>query len=340
MNRRWRTLRLCIVFLFMPAPAFAHHSGAIYDTSQMLTIEGTVTRVAWANPHVYIHLEQVAETGEVIEWAVELSPPAAMRRIGWTSATLRPGDAVTIVGSPTRRTTNRGILPDTIQAAGLTLLQAETVLPRLSSVSTPPAVRASGLAGTWETLANVDLYVFFYTARMQLTEAGLAARAAFDEATMSPALECIPYSSPLLMIDPDFKQITVEEDVITIQGGFAPAERIIHMNVATHDGAEPSLQGHSIGAWEGDTLVIDTAGFAPHRSGNGYLGTSSGAQKHLVERLTLVEGGTRLSYAFEMTDPEYLSEAVTGAAEWAYRPDLEFVREPCDLGNAREFINE
>jgi hypothetical protein len=339
MNRKKPALWF-LACMSMPLLAFGHHSGAIYDMQQTVTIDGVVTRYAWANPHVYIHLEQTTATGEVIEWAVEGYPPAAMRRIGWTDATLRPGDRITVVGSPTRRTTNRGLHPDTIEVAGTILFQAETVLPQLSSVSSQPAVGASSLAGTWETLASVDLYLFFYTAKLPLTAAGTAERAAFDEATMSPALECIPYSSPLLMIDPDYKQIVVEAEAITIKGGFAPAERTIHMNVTTHAGAEPSLQGHSLGTWEGNTLVIDTASFAPHRSGNGYLGASSGPQKRLVERLALTDGGRKLSYAFELTDPEFLAETVTGSAEWAYRPDLDFVREPCDLGNAQEFRRE
>jgi hypothetical protein len=142
------------------------------------------------------------------------------------------------------------------------------------------------------------------------------------------------------MIDPDFKQIVVDEDVITIRGGFAPAERTIHMDAATHDGATRTVQGHSIGRWEGETLVIDTTHFSDHRIGNGYRGIASGARKHLVERLTLLEGGTRLTYEFELMDPEFLAEPVTGGVEWAYRADLEFVREPCELDNARQFTNE
>jgi hypothetical protein len=146
------------------------------------------------------------------------------------------------------------------------------------------------------------------------------------------------------MIDPDFKQITTDGDVITIRGGFAPADRTIHMNTASHDGTPASdrttLQGHSIGLWEGDTLVIDTTDFSAHRIGNGYRGLPSGAQKHLVERLTLHEDGKRLNYAFELTDSEFLAETVTGEIEWGYRPDLEFVREPCELDNARQFSQD
>jgi hypothetical protein len=189
-------------------------------------------------------------------------------------------------------------------------------------------------------LAKVDLYELFYSLDMQLTDAGAAARDTYDEPTMSPALDCIPYSAPLLMIDPDFKQMVVADDVITVRGGFAPAERTIHMDVATHEGATRSIQGHSIGRWEGETLVVDTTHFADHRIGNGYRGVASGSRKHLVERLTLLEGGTRLTYEFELTDPEFLAEPVTGTVEWAYRPDLAFVRDPCELDNARQFTNE
>ena len=340
MTHSRRSARPAVLLFCMATQAFAHHSAAIYDTGQTVSIEGVVRGMQWANPHVYINMEQTTESGAKVAWAVEALPPAAMRRLGWTEQTLKPGDTLKVSGNPTRRTRNRGIYPATIEVGGVTLFQSATNIQRLASATIEPAVAATSLEGTWETLANVDLYVFFYRSAMQLTEAGQRARDSYDEATMLPARECMPYSSPLLMIDPDFKQITIGTDTITINGGFAPAERTIHLNLSSHDGAAASLQGHSIGHWEGTTLVIDTRHFAEHRIGNGYRGIASGAQKHLVERLTLQDNGTRLSYSFELNDPEYLAGPVTGSAEWAYRPDLEFVREPCDLSNAQEFRND
>lgn len=324
----------------LAAPVFAHHSSAVYDMGSSVTIEGIVNKYAWANPHVYIHLEQTTAEGETIMWAVEGLPPAAMRRLGWTEQTLQASDRVTVTGKPTRRTRNRGIFPDTIQVGDRMLFQRDTNLERLSTTEAPQTSTADSLAGTWETLANVDLYLQFYTSALSLTPAGATARDSYDEATMLPSLNCIPYSSPLLMIDPDFKRIVVTEEVIRISGGFAPAERTIHMELTTHEGAQPSLQGHSIGHWDGDTLVIDTRHFAEHRIGNGYRGVRSGAQKHLVERLRLQDGGKRLLYSFELEDPEFLAEPVTGSTEWAYRADIDFVREPCALENAQEFRNE
>ena len=338
MKRESRSVYFFMLMMCVPALAQAHHSGAIYDMKQTVTVEGTVTRYDWANPHVYVHIEQVTDAGEVVAWAVEFNPPAQMRRIGWTEATLQPGDAVTVTGRPTRRTHNRGIFPASIEAAGQVLYQPE-MMQQLSRANALPEVGASSLEGTWETLTSWKLIGLFYSGA-EVTEAGSEARASYDETEMLPAWDCIPYTAPMLMFDADFKQIIVEEDVVTIRGGFAPADRTVYMNVDTHDGAVPSLQGHSIGHWEGATLVIDTASFAPSRTGNGYRGTASGLQKHLIERLTLVDGGKKLSYSFELTDPEFLAQTATGTSEWVYRPDLEFVREPCELDNARGGRNE
>ena len=105
------------------------------------------------------------------------------------------------------------------------------------------------------------------------------------------------------MIDPDFKQVLIREDEVRIQGGYAIADRIVHMDRTTHEGATPTIQGDSIGRWDGETLVVETIRFAPHRTGNGYRGVPSGSQKRLVERLTLQEEGKKLTYEFELSDP-------------------------------------
>lgn len=64
----------------------------------------------------------------------------------------------------------------------------------------------------------------------------------------------------------------------------------------------------------------------------------SGVCKHLVEGLTLSDDGKRIEYEFELEDPEYLTEAVTGTTTWDYRPDLEPHRVECDPVNARRFL--
>jgi len=63
----------------------------------------------------------------------------------------------------------------------------------------------------------------------------------------------------------------------------------------------------------------------------------SGTRKHLIERLQPAEDGKSLTYSFELTDPEYLTRAVTGKAEWVFRPDLSYAGETCNPANARRF---
>jgi uncharacterized protein DUF6152 len=318
--------------------AHAHHSGAMYDQGKRITIEGTVARYEWANPHVYIYVAQTADNGRVIEWEVETFPPAVMRRHGWSPDTLRVGDAISVTGMPARNADDAGIYPMLIQRAGGTLYEVMAGTQRLSTASSTDAAAANGLDGTWETLLAMNVVMRFAQSDLPLTEAGAAALAGFDDRTMNPGIDCIPNAPPLFMIDPDIKRISTGNSVISI-GGYLE-ERTIHMDVTTHAGASPSVQGHSIGRWEGSTLVIDTTHFADHRTGNGYAGVPSGSMKHLVERLTIDEGGTSLTYAFELSDSEFLAAPVAGRVQWSHRPDLDFVREACDLENARRFIGD
>jgi hypothetical protein len=102
------------------------------------------------------------------------------------------------------------------------------------------------------------------------------------------------------------------------------------------DGAHPgdgerTLQGHSIGWWEGETLVVDTVDFADHRSpyGSG-TGIPSGAEKHVVERYRLSDDGTHALVDIVLEDPEYLAEPVTAQFVWRYSPHFEMLQLGCD----------
>jgi hypothetical protein len=87
------------------------------------------------------------------------------------------------------------------------------------------------------------------------------------------------------------------DERLTIAFDWMGASRTVLLVVAEHPRVTPSLQGSSIGRWDGDTLVIDTIGFTPHDEGAGF-GVPGGEAKHLVERLTLTSDRSRLAYAF------------------------------------------
>ena len=90
----------------------------------------------------------------------------------------------------------------------------------------------------------------------------------FDEKT-APTSNCIPSAAPSSLITPEIIRIAVGDGVIHIETELEGSRRTVHMNERSHENARPSIQGHSIGRWDGQTLVVDTTHFAYHGSGNG-----------------------------------------------------------------------
>lgn len=320
--------------------ASAHHSMERFDTKQEVTINGVITRYEWANPHVYIFVEETKPSGEKVEWEIEGGPPAMMRRDGWSRETLQAGQQVSAVGNPGKNQYSNSIYLTTMKRADETLFSEDTFMGAMIAVDEAQTAKADGLDGVWTTLLKVDAVVQFYPDSLETnaTEKGLAAIEAFDETTMHPGLNCIPFTAPTMMISPDVKRIQTSGEKILIGGEFDGVERTVHMDVDSHEGVGRSIQGHSIGRWEDGVLVIETAKFADHGVGIGF-GVPSGAQKTLIERISLNEDRTGLTYAFELSDPEYIKEPMSGEIAWAYTPNTTFAPLPCNLENARRFID-
>ena len=86
---------------FAPA-ATAHHSTAEFDYTKQATIKGIVKEVQWTNPHSYIQLMADGESGEKIQWSVEIGSPSLNVNMGWRKNSVKPGDVVTMNLSPAR----------------------------------------------------------------------------------------------------------------------------------------------------------------------------------------------------------------------------------------------
>jgi hypothetical protein len=115
--------------------------------------------------------------------------------------------------------------------------------------------------------------------------------------------------------------------------------RVVHLDGRAHpENGERTLNGHSIGRWEGDTLVVDTTLFADHREGLAF-GIPSGAGKHVTERFSLSADRRHLDYAAVLEDPEHLAAPVSFAAQWEHRPELAPTGLACDLDVAQRFLS-
>lgn len=96
-------LLVATALIGMAAPALAHHSyGATYDTSREIKLEGTLVQFIYRNPHTFVHVQAPDESGVSQRWAIEWSGTSQLANNGITRDTLHVGDAVVIVGRPSR----------------------------------------------------------------------------------------------------------------------------------------------------------------------------------------------------------------------------------------------
>ncbi len=116
-HQHWFVSCTVAAVLFASAnTAYTHHSlAAEFDVDKMLEISGTITAMAWTNPHAWLHVDVQGADGNVENWAVEFASPNSLYRRGWSKADLPTGASVTIVGYAPRDNSN------TISATEVTL---------------------------------------------------------------------------------------------------------------------------------------------------------------------------------------------------------------------------
>ena len=165
------------------------------------------------------------------------------------------------------------------------------------------------------------------------TEAGAAAAKAFRmwSPEDNPRLACKPTS---IVFDWTFdwpinrinQTTSGGEKVVDIDYGLYSFSRRIHMGADRHPAdLKPSNTGHSIGHWDGDTLVVDTVGFAP-----GVLSppTRNSDKLHVVERFTLDKDNAAVKRTYTVEDPVYLAAPYSGSDN-VLVSDVPFERHPC-----------
>jgi hypothetical protein len=79
--------------------ARAHHSfAAEYDANKPVTLTGSVTKMAWINPHSWVYIDVKTPAGNTENWAVEAGPPGTLIRAGFTKESLTPGTVIVVNG--------------------------------------------------------------------------------------------------------------------------------------------------------------------------------------------------------------------------------------------------
>ena len=104
MNARAAVFAALTAIAAVGGPVFAHHSVSMFEMEKDVTYKGVVTEYKWINPHVHITIDikpgQGVDPSTVGTWDIEGGSTNIMGRQGWTRATFKVGDTMTLVGHP------------------------------------------------------------------------------------------------------------------------------------------------------------------------------------------------------------------------------------------------
>lgn len=118
MSRRILIALVAAAGIVLSGDLCAHHSTAAeFDASKPITFAGTVKKVEWLNPHIYVHVETQTADGNTVVYRVEGGAPNSLYRQGWRMDSLKAGDPVTVKGQLAKNEASMHIGQATISTA-------------------------------------------------------------------------------------------------------------------------------------------------------------------------------------------------------------------------------
>lgn len=312
---------LAAFFTVAAAPSsFAHHAFATeFDTEREGSVEGVVTRVWWANPHIRYDVDVTLPDGSIEQWS--LHPPGNLptyRRENWTAETLRAGDRVVATGNLGRDGAKK------LYATCITLDSGRKLGRCVSpaSVSVPTADPnvdytyksndyAVDISGLWSNRYKFHITVDDFEPKPMPMTAEAKAIYASRRFGDDHVLRCLPAGLPRIFGSPYSMEIvdTGSHYLMVFLQDNTP--RWVYM-----DGRDPlpdqplTSMGFSTGHWEGRTLVIETTHLSPGwLDGSGYPMTG-GDGTRIVERWTVADDGLTIDRTMTIYDDYYTQPLV------------------------------
>jgi hypothetical protein len=297
----------------------AHHSFAPhFDSAKPVRISGTVTEFEQRNPHAYLHIAAVDANGQTREYVCESHGVTQLTRNGLSPSLLAAGTAVTVTGSQARRDPYMCFF-DTVELADGRVLNVNGPGGRSPPAAAPTGVRVAprtDIYGTWLLIPANRATSGPQPMLDFLTPAGEAAVAAYDPFVDDPTFRCDPVAIRRVWFAPGTPLAIVRDgDRIILRHEWMDVERSVHLDLAAHpaDGPRTSL-GHSIGRFDGDTLVIETANYAagvlsqyvevPGQPTRGLVHSDALTS---IERVRFDAETGELEVTIELSDPEYFT---------------------------------
>ena len=321
----------------------AHHSFSEFDQRKTIEISGTLSDVAWQNPHVRLKVQSV-EAGRVVTWDIECHSVGVLSRTSIDAKALKVGDKVKVAGNPSKASPVRMFATNVLTSAGQELVMQPRTQPRWNAdAKVPgPAVAANpqavppvvGIFHVWSSSFEDPTTGPFalWSGNMSLTASAKKALAAWDPVHDTIAKGCDPKGMPTIMEQPYGMAFEDHGKTILLRLEEYDSVRTIHMSDGVPAPATKSLLGHSVGRWEGADLVVTTTGvswkyIAPN-------GLPQGPSSRMVERFTLAQDGKRLEYTVTITDPDTFTTPAVLKRAWVFRPTERVQKYSCGTRRA------
>ena len=299
---------------FVATVAGAHHSFAPhFDSRKPVSISGRVTQFEARNPHSYLHIQAVDENGRTQEYVCESHGFTQLKRNGITPQMLKAGTELRIEGSQARNDARRCFFTDVYFPDG----RALNVNGRTDVQAALPVQARRDIIGTWLLAPMPNRSTSGPQPMIEsMTPAGKAAVARYNPFKDDPVFRCDPVAVRRAWGAPGTPlSITIEKDRVILRHEWMDVMRIVYLNQREHPKGGPrSSLGHSIGRFEGDTLVIETGNYSAgvlnqyvEMPGQPTRGLLHSAALTTVERLHLDAARQRLVVEVAQKDAEFFT---------------------------------
>jgi hypothetical protein len=340
-----------------------------YETGRTVKLRGAVTRIDWVNPRAYVFINVKDSAGTVTNWALEIGNPLELEHDGWKSTLVTIGDVLIVEGTPARGSARRALATSVVlERTGRKVFVAAKI-PAVRPVSQPaprwpaghirlgPAPGKKGYWGAASATALVETGVLVPMNRdgllVNLSDADKVApfqpwaKAVYEyrQRTLlkdDPSSRCLPPGGPRQFQTPNGFQFIEQPElgrILVLLGGGDRNWRVIYTDGRAQgqgDDLVLTYYGTSVGHWEKDTLVVDSAGF------NERFWMSSSGLPH-TEALDLTERFSRpdlntLKYEVTVNDPRTYTRPWSGGWTVQWIADQEIQEYFCEENAESTFV--
>ena len=327
----------------MSPGAVAHHSVAgNFDPGATIEVEGEITGIHWRNPHVKFTMMVTGDGGEQEQWEVETHSLSIMRRMAAPDPFIEIGDRVKAAGWPALRSPHGMFVNNMLLPSGEEFVFEFSPEPadlrwsdrlwgtndRWFAEAGDTSRAEQGIFKVWSTTL-ADGKGFLWLGEYPLTDAARAIIAEYNPEFDDPLLDCAVKGMPAIMAAPYPYEFVDEGDIIVMRIEEYDLRRTIYL-VPQDGNPEPSILGHSIGRWEGETLVVETS--AINFGHFNVRGIPLSDDVEIIERFTPIQDASELAYEITVIDPATFSEPVVMDKTLVWLPDVQIAPYECDEG--------